>query len=118
MTIDSHLTWNSHCCKAANKISRNSNIISRVRKMLPPESLKLLYNPLILPHLQYGLILWENCTNQNKKRITTIQKEIVRIVSKSYYRAHTEPRMKALGILRMEDFYSGRLSERNSTKRD
>ena len=36
MTID--LRWDSHCCKAANKISRNSSIISRVRKMLPPES--------------------------------------------------------------------------------
>jgi hypothetical protein len=105
MTIDSHLTWESHCCKVANKVSRNSSIISRVRKMLPPESLKLLYNSLILPHLQYGLILWGNCTSQNRKRITTVQKRIVRIVSKSYYRAHTEPRMKTLGILRMEDLY-------------
>jgi hypothetical protein len=84
MTIDSHLNWDSHYCKVANKISRNSNIISRVNKMLPPESLKLLYNSLILPHIQYGLILWGNSTNQNKKRIVTTQKKIVRIVSKSH----------------------------------
>ena len=73
--------------------------------MLPPESLKLLYNSLILPHIQYGLILWGNSTNQNKKRIIATQKKIVRLVSKSYFKSHTEPRMKALGMLKFADLH-------------
>ena len=104
--IDSHLNWDKHCDKVANTISRNNGALNRVKKLLPPDSLKLLYNSFILPHLQYGLAAWGGCSNQNQKRITTIQKRAVRTVCRSYINAHTEPRMKKLGILRLEDLYS------------
>ena len=105
LTIDSHLSWESHCRKVANKTSRNSGVLRRVKKFLPPNSLKMLYSSLILPHLQYGLAAWGGCSDQNKKRIVSIQKRATRIVSKSYYNSHTEPRMKKLGILRLEHIY-------------
>ena len=105
ITIDSHLTWESHCNKVANKISRNSSTICRVKRMLPSSSLRLLYNSLIQPHIQYGLAAWGGCSNQNKKRITAIQKRITRTISKSHFKSHTEPRMKALGILNLEHLY-------------
>jgi hypothetical protein len=105
ITVDSKLKWDSHCNKVANKISKNSSAINRVKKMLPPESLKTLYNSLILPHIQYGLVLWGKCTGPNKNRIHAIQKRIVRTVSKSYFTSHTEPRMKKLKILKIEDLY-------------
>ena len=105
MTLDSHLTWDSHCKQVANKISRNSGAISRVRKLLPPDSLKLLYNSFVLPHLQYGLAAWGGCTGENKKRIVAIQKRVTRIISKAHYTSHTEPRMKKLGMLKLEELY-------------
>ena len=77
INLDSHLTWENHCNGVANTIARNSSVLNRVKKMLPPDSLKLLYNSLILPHIQYGLVLWGNSNNSNKKRITAIQKRIV-----------------------------------------
>jgi hypothetical protein len=73
--------------------------------MLPPQSLKTLNNSLILPHTQYGLASWGDSNNQNRKRINVIQKKTVRTVSKSYLRSHTEPRMKSLGILKIDDIY-------------
>jgi hypothetical protein len=105
MIIDCHLTWESNCNKVANKISRNSSAIYRVKKMLPPASLKILYSSLILPHIQYGLAAWGGCTNQNKKRIVNVQKRVTRTITKSYFKSHTEPRMKALGILKLEHIY-------------
>ena len=105
ITIDSHLTWNSHCTIIANKISRSSGVINRVKKLLPPKSLKILYSSLVLPHLQYGLAAWGGCINQNRKRIIAIQKRVIRIVSKSFYSSHTEPRMKELGMLKFEHLY-------------
>ena len=106
INIDSHLSWDKHCIKVANTISRNGGAISRVKKLLPPTSLKVLYNSLILPHLQYGLSAWGGCSTQSKKRITLIQKRITRIISKSFYSSHTEPRMKKLGLLKFDDLYS------------
>ena len=73
--------------------------------MLPPESLKLLYSSFVLPHLHYGIAAWGGCSGQNKNRIISIQKRAVRTISKAYWTAHTEPRMKKLGILRLDEIY-------------
>ena len=104
--MDSHLSWGGHCNQVANTISRNNAMINRVKKILPPSSLKILYSSFILPHLQYGLAAWGGCTNQIKKRIVGIQKRAIRTVSKSYITSHTEPRMKTLGLLKLDDLYT------------
>ena len=103
--IDGHLSWEKQCNHVANIISRNNGVINRVKKLLPPQSLKILYCSLIQPHLQYGLAAWGGCQGQSKKRINIIQKRAIRTVSKSYFTSHTEPRMKDLGLLRFEDLY-------------
>ena len=105
ITIDSNLTWEKHCSNVANTISRNNSLINRAKKLLPPRSLKLLYNSFIQPHLQYGLAAWGGCKGRNKKRIISIHKRTIRTISKSFFSSHTEPRMKKLGLLKFEDLY-------------
>ena len=39
------------------------------------------------------------------KRIIIIQKRAIRTITKSFHTAHTEPRMKKLGLLKFEDLY-------------
>ena len=105
LQIDSHLNWEKHCTKVANTISRNNSMIDRVKKLLPPSTLKILYHSFIQPHLQYGLTVWGGCSNQNKKRVIAIQKRSIRTICKAYFTSHTEPRMKKVGILKLEDLY-------------
>ena len=105
ITIDSTLSWDKHCTNVANKISRNNSMINRVKNLLPPPSLKVLYHSFIQPHILYGLPAWGGCNSQNSKRIITIQKRAIRTITKSYFSAHTEPRMKELGLLKFSDLY-------------
>ena len=105
VTIDCTLNWERHCNKIANKISCNNSMLNRVKNLLPPPTLKLLYHSFIQSHVTYGLPAWEGCSAQNKKRIVTIQKRAIRTITKSYFSAHTEPRMKKLGLLKFEDLY-------------
>ena len=104
-TIDCTLNWGDHCNNVANKISKANGVINRVKKFLPPSSLKLLYHSFIQPHIQYTLPVWGGCNSQNKKRIINIQKRAIRTITKSYITAHTEPRMKRLGLLKFDDMY-------------
>ena len=105
ITIDSTLNWDKHCSNVADKISRNNCVINRVKNLLPPPSLKTLYHSFIQPHISYGLPAWGGCNAHNKKRIVSIQKRAIRTITKSYFSAHTEPRMKKLGLLKFEDLY-------------
>ena len=105
ITIDSHLTWEAHGNNVANKISRNSSMINRVKKILPPASLKILYSSFILPHLQYGAAIWGGYPTKSRKRIISIQKRIIRTITKSYFIAHSEPRLKRMKLLKFNDIY-------------
>lgn len=104
MTIDCHLTWEKHCHDVANKVSRTTGILGRVKNFLPATALRTIYDSLLMSHIQYGLEIWGGCnSSKGKKRLVGTHKKAVRHLSKSHYMAHTEPRMKSLGLLKIED---------------
>ena len=99
--FDENLTWNSHTQKVANKISRTLGMLNRLKHTLPFSALKLLYNSLILPHLQYGILVWGFKHN----RVFKLQKRAMRIITCSKYNAHTAPIFKSLSLLKVEDIF-------------
>ena len=105
VTIDKHLKWNSHIDKISSKISKVLGILSHLKKTLPLEILRLIYNSLINPHLQYGILCW----GTQNHRITKIQKKAIRIISNSKYNAHSQPLLKKSRILNMSDLYNSKL---------
>ena len=52
--------------------------MSKTKKELPVNALLNIYNTLILPHLNYGLMVWGWKSN----RLITLQKRAVRIMTK------------------------------------
>ena len=51
----------------------------------------------------YGLEVWGACQAKYLKRLSLIQKKAIRAISKSHWYSHSEPRMKKLKILKIED---------------
>ena len=86
-------------------MARNVGILNRVKNKIPMASLKTLYSSLIFPHYSYCLEVWGACQSKFSKRIKGIQKNAIRTVFRSHYLSHTEPRMRALNILKFEDQY-------------
>ena len=99
ITLDDKLRWNKHIDKISNKISRNVGILNSMKHILPISTKILIYNSLILSHINYGLLLW----GYSCKRIEILQKKAVRIISLSKYNAHTEPIFKTLKLLKVSD---------------
>ena len=64
-----------------------------------------LFNTLILPHLNYCIYIWGNCSDQNMSRLLKLQKKAIRIISHAGYRAHTEPIFSCLNILNIHKMY-------------
>ena len=86
VVFDECLTWKSHNHKIASKIAMTVGTINRLKRFLPVDVLKIIYNALVLPYLNYGLLLW----GLNFKRIFKLQKWAVRAITSSKFRAHTE----------------------------
>ena len=60
-----------------------------------------MYNSIILPHINYGILAWGYQT----QRIFILQKKAIRIITLSKYNAHTAPIYKELKLLKVSDIY-------------
>ena len=59
------------------------------------------YNSLILPHMNYSLLVW----GSNYHSIELLQKKAVRVIY-VYSLAHTEPILKGMDQLKLPDMYT------------
>ena len=99
LILDTHLNWHKHIEKIANKCSRTIGIINKLKYVLPKSIRIILYNSLILPHINYCLMIWGYQCN----RITKLQKKAIKIIYVTKYNSHTEPLFKILCVLKVED---------------
>ena len=94
--IDKHLTWKNHINFISKKISKSIGMMCRLKHFLPKHILLTIYNSLILPHINYGILLW----GYKADKLSNLQKKAVRIISDTKYNAHTDPLFKTLKILK------------------
>ena len=99
LTIDSQMTWKKHTENISNKCLRVIGTLNRIKHILPTQTRVLLYNSLILPHINYCIMAW----GYQSDRIFKLQKRAIRIVANSKYNAHTEPLFKLFRILKLSD---------------
>ena len=101
LTIHEFMKWSSHSAKIANRISRTLGIMNRLKRYLPFSAMKLMYESLILSHLQFGITCWGFEWN----RMFKLQKRALRIMTNSKYNAHTEPLFKELELLKVKNIF-------------
>ena len=65
--IHETLEWTRHIDKVANKISRTLGILNKLKHVLPVYTLKTMYDALIVPHLNYNILLWGFNSNRMSK---------------------------------------------------
>ena len=73
----------------------------RWMNLLPTQVLRILYNSMILPHLQYSIFPW----SFKMGRLDKLQKRAVRIISNSKYNSHTDSIFKKLNLLKLKDLF-------------
>ena len=101
LKINEHMSWKPHTDALSNKISKYIGVLYRLKRYLPSHILKIIYFSLIQSNMNYALLAWGfNCG-----RLKTLQKKAIRIICNSKYNSHTEPLMKKLEILKLEDMF-------------
>ena len=82
--IDEHLTWKKHITVIENKVSKNLGILYGARRVLDSTALKNLYFSFIHSYLNYGNIVWASTSRTKLKKLTSKQKQALRIVYNEY----------------------------------
>ena len=111
--VDHELKWTEHINKVRNKVSQLLGVIGRVSSVLDQKSLQTLYNGIVLPHLQYCLIVWGDFAGGRNKTLASsllkFQKRFVGMISKTKGRYHSDPLFVKYGMLKIDDLYRQQL---------
>ena len=111
ITVDDKLSWKPHIDNICKIISRNIGVINRLKLYLPQSSLFMLYSSLILPYLNYGLLVWGNTHHTLLERVLLLQKRVIRIICNAPIRSHTDPLFFENNILKIKDLYLFQLGQ-------
>ena len=105
LKVHENLSWNTHLDYISKKIAKTIGILKHTKSFLPANILKTLYNTLILPHLHYGILVWGfHC-----EKLLSIQKECMRLITKSFPLEHTEKLFKSCNVLKINDIFKLKL---------
>ena len=106
VNLNENLNWNSHIDQTSIKISRCLGIMYKLKHVLPIHILKLLYYSLILPYLSYSILAWGGGGHLQLDYVCSVcNQKAIRLITNSRFNAHTEPRFKALNLLKLEDIH-------------
>jgi hypothetical protein len=103
--LDEKLQWSKHINTCHTKLISALYIITKMKDLLPLNTLKTLYYTLVYPHLNYGIILWGSAYQVHMNKLSLIQKKIIRAVSNVGHYEHTQPLFVQLDILKLDDMY-------------
>ena len=101
LILNEHMFWKHHIDTIANKLTKFSGILNKLKRFLPVHILRTLYFIMVQFVLTYGILAW----GFEHQRFVKIQKRFIRIISLSTYNAHTEPWFKQLGILKINNLF-------------
>jgi hypothetical protein len=103
--LDETMKWYEHTCTIANNLSRKLGLLSKIKNFVSQKTLKMVYNCFVQPHLIYGIQLWGATFEKGLTRIQKLQKKAIRLLTGARKMDHSEPRLKNLGILKLDDLY-------------
>ena len=105
LVLDKHLKFINHIDHIQSKMSRSVGVLFKLNSFLPTSILKLLYNSLILPYLNYGVECWHAAPNYSLEKLHVLQKKAIRAIFNQPYNAHTNGYFKNNGLLKLKDIY-------------
>ena len=104
--MDENLTWKTHARTKAKQSLAVVAILSRLKHSLPSNILRIIYNSLLTPYITYGITAWGNISNPEINRLKKIQKRAIRLICQAKYNSHTEPLLRKLNLLKLDDIFA------------
>ena len=103
--LDENLSWKPHILNISRKISKSIGIIYKSSFCLSAVSLRTLYFSLVYPYLIYCITVWGSTYQTNLKRIITLQKKVIKIISNVPFDAYTDNLFRDHQILKFNGIY-------------
>ena len=98
------ISWEEHIGKICKKVGAGIAVMKRVKPFVPPDSLQMIYNAMILqPYFDYCLPLWGNFCYLFKDKLLKFQNRAARIIAGVNYEVNSADVLEFLGWETLEE---------------
>ena len=94
--INDELKWNEHVAAIRRRCLLGLSTLRRLREVLPVNIKKAVYSALILPHLDYCSVLWQECSVKLQQLLQCIQNYGTRLILSKPPRTSSEEMSRIL----------------------
>jgi len=102
---DNKLSWKPHVQKVKTQLSRACGILSKLKDYTTPPVLKVVYNSLIHPYLNYSILNWGRASNATIQPLIKHQNKAIKIINPTNM-GSLEEHFQHLNILCLPKLYS------------
>jgi len=89
LKLDEFLNRDFQIGHFSNKIASSIFALSQIKNILTLNIRLLVYNSLVRPHIEYGIVTWGGVKNSKLQKIRFLQKKAIREVNNSTFKAHS-----------------------------
>ena len=104
--LDENLNFEGHINHIMKKLLRANYALSTSKNFVPLNIRKTIYHSLFESHLNFGSIIWGCAQPKQIKKLSTLQKKAVRLISGKKQKCHTSNIFKELKLLNIFDLIS------------
>ncbi len=109
VTFDSKMSWTCHVDHICKTVSKRIGVIRKVKYYLPPCTLKLLANSLVMPHFDYCSSVWSNCNADLLNSLQVHHNRLARVLTGADIRTHIDDLMNSLNWIRLNERWNSQL---------
>ena len=103
LTIDYKLRYDKYMLELVGKLNRAIGVLRRASKYIDQKTRVMLYNTLILPHIDYCSTVWgSSISKQDIKKLQRLQNCSMRVILECHPRTHTKDMLDCLKWLSVE----------------
>ena len=81
ITLNKNLTWSDHIDNIFTSANKKVALLSKLKNLIDRRTLHTMYTSFIRPSLEYGSIIWNNCSEIDSDRPESIQRRAARIIT-------------------------------------
>ena len=107
--LDEKLSWKYHLTELYKTLARTCGVFFKMRYLLPSSILICLYNSILSPFLQYGILVWGLTYETYIKPVFLLQKRVLRAISFRHYTSASTPIFADLKVSKLHDLSQSKL---------
>ena len=96
--LSANLSWNDHITTISENAGKKINILAKPKNLIDRKTLTTMYTSFIQPGLEYGSIVFCNCTDTEDEILESVQRRAFKIITGGIVRTPTNNLYDEIGM--------------------